>query len=72
MAWLLLVAGHEVTVNLITNGLHNLLTHPDQPVAPRADFTLIDRAVEETLRFEGPVETPRTASRPIPSRPAAR
>ncbi|MGW1203172.1 cytochrome P450 family protein [Streptomyces cyaneofuscatus] len=58
MAWLLLVAGHETTVNLITNGVHNLLAHPDQLAALRADFGLIDHAVEEILRFEGPVETP--------------
>ncbi|MFJ4971564.1 cytochrome P450 [Streptomyces sp. NPDC088755] len=58
MAWLLLVAGHETTVNLITNGVHNLLAHPDQLAALRADFGLIDAAVEEILRFEGPVETP--------------
>ncbi|MFC9028519.1 cytochrome P450 family protein [Streptomyces arboris] len=58
MAWLLLVAGHETTVNLITNGVHNLLAHPDQLAALRADFGLIDNAVEEILRFEGPVETP--------------
>ncbi|MEU0622649.1 cytochrome P450 [Streptomyces rubiginosohelvolus] len=58
MAWLLLVAGHETTVNLITNGVHNLLAHPDQLASLRADFSLIDNAVEEILRFEGPVETP--------------
>lgn len=58
MAWLLLVAGHETTVNLITNGVHNLLTHPEQLALLRADFGLIDNAVEEILRFEGPVETP--------------
>ncbi|MFH9611172.1 cytochrome P450 [Streptomyces sp. NPDC017448] len=58
MVWLLLVAGHETTVNLITNGVHSLLTHPDQLAALRADFSLIDNAVEEILRFEGPVETP--------------
>ncbi len=72
MAWLLLVAGHETTVNLITNGVHNLLAHPGQLAALRADFSLIDNAVEEILRFEGPVETPRTASPPSRSRWAAR
>ncbi|MFE9823009.1 cytochrome P450 [Streptomyces sp. NPDC005791] len=58
MAWLLLVAGHETTVNLISNGALSLLNHPDQLAALRADFALIDNAVEETLRYEGPVETP--------------
>jgi cytochrome P450 len=58
MAWLLLVAGHETTVNLISNGVLALLTHPEQLAALRADLTLIDSAVEEMLRYEGPVETP--------------
>ncbi|MFC9242564.1 cytochrome P450 [Streptomyces sp. NPDC057136] len=58
MAWVLLVAGHETTVNLISNGVLALLTHPEQLAALRADFGLIDNAVEETLRYQGPVETP--------------
>ncbi|CAL9337469.1 cytochrome P450 [Streptomyces sp. Tu 3180] len=58
MAWLLLVAGHETTVNLISNGVLALLTHPEQLAALRADLSLIDAAVEEMLRYEGPVETP--------------
>ncbi|GGV77027.1 cytochrome P450 [Streptomyces thermoviolaceus] len=57
-AWLLLVAGHETTVNLISNGVLALLTHPDQLAALRADMSLIDNAVEEMLRWDGPVETP--------------
>ncbi|MCX5386465.1 cytochrome P450 [Streptomyces sp. NBC_00083] len=58
MAFLLLVAGHETTVNLISNGIRALLAHPDQLAALRADFDgLIDGAVEEMLRYEGPVET---------------
>ncbi|GEJ99792.1 cytochrome P450 [Streptomyces sp. 1-11] len=57
MAYLLLVAGHETTVNLIGNGVHALLTHPDQLAALRADMSLLDGAVEEMLRYEGPVET---------------
>ncbi|MGW0701782.1 cytochrome P450 family protein [Streptomyces sp. NPDC002867] len=58
MAWLLLIAGHETTVNLISNGVLALLTHPEQLAALRADFSLMDGAVEEMLRYDGPVETP--------------
>ncbi|MFI6685632.1 cytochrome P450 [Streptomyces sp. NPDC050485] len=58
MAFLLLVAGHETTVNLISNGVRTLLGHPGQLAALRADFDgLLDGAVEEMLRYEGPVET---------------
>ncbi|THA34339.1 cytochrome P450 [Streptomyces sp. A1277] len=57
MAFLLLVAGHETTVNLISNGVRALLAHPDQLAALRADFGLLDGAVEEMLRYDGPVET---------------
>ncbi|GAA2280138.1 cytochrome P450 [Streptomyces ruber] len=58
MAWLLLVAGHETTVNLISNAVLALLTHPGQLAALRADLSLVDAAVEEALRYEGPLETP--------------
>ncbi|MFG1807405.1 cytochrome P450 [Streptomyces sp. NPDC049040] len=59
MAWVLLVAGHETTVNLISNGVLALLTHPEQLAALRADPEgLLDGAVEEILRYDGPVETP--------------
>ncbi|MEV2253200.1 cytochrome P450 [Streptomyces sp. NPDC050147] len=54
MAFLLLVAGHETTVNLIANAVHLLLGHPDQLAALRADPELLTGAVEETLRFEAP------------------
>ncbi|MGY1581111.1 cytochrome P450 family protein [Streptomyces sp. MN13] len=67
MAYLLLIAGHETTVNLITNGVHALLTHPGQLAALCADMSLIDGAVEEMLRYEGPVEaaTFRYAAEPL-------
>ncbi|GAA4961003.1 cytochrome P450 [Streptomyces caelestis] len=58
MAWLLLVAGHETTVNLISNGALALLNHPEQLAALRADPSLMDNAIEEMLRYEGPLETP--------------
>ncbi|WP_409238504.1 cytochrome P450 family protein [Streptomyces sp. PA5.6] len=57
MAFLLLIAGHETTVNLIGNAVHALFTHPDQLAALRADMTLLDGAIEEALRYEGPLES---------------
>ncbi|MGP4052550.1 cytochrome P450 family protein [Streptomyces sp. 2A115] len=67
MAFVLLIAGHETTVNLISSGVHALLTHPGQLAALRADMTLLDGAVEEMLRYEGPVEnaTFRYAAEPL-------
>ncbi|MFE6041851.1 cytochrome P450 [Streptomyces sp. NPDC056452] len=68
MAFLLLVAGHETTVNLISNGVRALLDHPDQLALLRADPELIDGAVEEMLRYDGPVEnaTLRFTRDPVP------
>ncbi|MBZ5489510.1 MAG: cytochrome P450 [Acidobacteriia bacterium] len=57
MIFLLLIAGHETTVNLIANSALALLCHPDQMERLRCDPSLIEPAVEELLRFEGPVET---------------
>lgn len=56
MAFLILVAGHETTVNLISATVHSLLTHPDQLAALRADFTLTGAATEESLRYNSPVQ----------------
>ncbi|MFJ8135289.1 cytochrome P450 [Streptomyces sp. NPDC096013] len=67
MAFVLLIAGHETTVNLLTSGVHALLSHPDQLAALRADMSLLDGAIEEMLRYEGPVEngTFRFAAEPL-------
>src|SRR5215813_6448448 len=55
MVFLLLIAGHETTVNLIANGTLCLLTHPDQLQLLRDDPSLIKSAIEEMLRYESPV-----------------
>jgi cytochrome P450 len=52
---LLLFAGHETTTNLLGNGLYHLLHHPDQLAALRAEPELVPGAVEELLRYDGPV-----------------
>ncbi|MFF4529911.1 cytochrome P450 [Streptomyces sp. NPDC001407] len=57
MAFLLIVAGHETTANLISSGTLALLRHPGQLAALRADWSLLDGAIEEMLRYDGPVET---------------
>jgi cytochrome P450 len=53
---LLYVAGHETTVNLIGNGLLALLRNPDQLERWRTDPSLDATAVDELLRFDGPVQ----------------
>lgn len=61
MIFLLLVAGHETTVNLIGNGTLALLQHPDQMQLLKErldDEALVKSAIEEILRYNGPVETP--------------
>jgi cytochrome P450 len=51
---LLLFGGHETTTNLIGNGTRTLLEHPDQLARFRAEPALLQSAVEELLRFDGP------------------
>ena len=58
MTFLLLVAGHETTVNLIGSGVLELLQHPDQMNRLRRDPSLIRSAIEELLRFTSPCSWP--------------
>ncbi|MDQ3302111.1 MAG: cytochrome P450 [Actinomycetota bacterium] len=55
MAFLLLVAGHETTVNLIASGTLALLENPEQAERLRRDPSLVKPAVEELLRYTSPV-----------------
>src|SRR5437588_482776 len=56
MIFILLVAGHETTVNLIGSGSLALLEHPDQLAKLRNEPALIKTAIEELVRFVCPVE----------------
>jgi cytochrome P450 len=72
MAFILLFAGFETTVNLVGNGVYALLVHPEQRELLQASLAVGDRAlletgVEELLRYDGPVElaTWRFATEPL-------
>jgi cytochrome P450 PksS len=56
MVFVLLVAGHETTVNLLASGTLALLDHPDQLDRLRNEPSIVKTAVEELLRFTSPVE----------------
>jgi cytochrome P450 len=56
MVAILIVAGHETTVSLIGNATLALLSHPEQRAAIERDPSLLPRAVEELIRYDGPVE----------------
>ncbi|MEV6338364.1 cytochrome P450 [Nocardia vinacea] len=56
-ASLLMGAGFETTVNLIGNGVAQLVTHPEQLDRLRAEPDLWPNAVEEVLRIDAPVQT---------------
>jgi cytochrome P450 len=53
---LILFAGHETTTNLLCNAIVALDRHPAELARLRADPSLVNRAVEELLRFEGPIK----------------
>lgn len=55
MVFLLLIAGHETTVNLIGTGMLALLEHPDQMEKLRGNPAMIKTAIEELLRYSSPV-----------------
>ncbi|MCG8353499.1 MAG: cytochrome P450 [Chloroflexales bacterium] len=56
MVFLLIIAGYETTVHLITNSVVTLLQHPAQLAHLRAQLALMESAVEEVLRYNGPVQ----------------
>lgn len=63
---LLLFAGHETTLNLISNGLYLLLTHPDELHQLQDRPELLPDAIEEMLRYAGPASiTTRFALEPM-------
>jgi cytochrome P450 len=55
MALLMVLAGHDTTVNLLTNGTLAFLEHPDQLALLRSDPSLLPNAIEEILRYDCPV-----------------
>lgn len=55
MIWLLITAGHETTVNLIGNGILAMLQNPGQMNLLRDNPSLLPSAVEELLRYAGPI-----------------
>lgn len=56
LIFVLIIAGHETTVNLIGNGVLALLEHPDQKEMLKSQPELIHSAIEEILRYNGPAE----------------
>ncbi len=52
----MLNAGHETSTNMISHGIHEMLSNPDQIARLNADPELIDPMVEEVLRFQAPIQ----------------
>ena len=64
--YLLILAGHETTMNLISNGVITLQRHPEQRAFVEADPARLANMVEETLRYESPVHSQaRTTTRAV-------
>lgn len=64
--YILSIAGNETTTKLIGNMCYQLHCHPDQAALLRADPALIESAVEETMRFDGPTQMmARTTTRDV-------
>src|SRR5262249_23016193 len=64
--YLLILAGHETTMNLISNGVITLQRHADQRAAVVADPAQLPNMVEEVLRYESPVQSQaRTTTRDV-------
>jgi len=55
MVFTLIVAGHETTYHLIVNAVYTLLMHPEELARLQAEPALIDSAIEELMRFNGPI-----------------
>ncbi len=64
---LLLLAGHETTLNLLGNGMYCLLSHPQELARLRQHPELVDSMINEVLRFEAPFQraTFRVTTRPL-------
>jgi cytochrome P450 len=63
---LLLNAGHEASVNVFGNGIHALLSHPDQLARVTSGEVPIDIALEELIRFDAPLQLfERTATKDV-------
>jgi cytochrome P450 len=56
MVVLLIIAGHETTVSLLGNAVLALLQHPDQRQTLESDPARMSHAIEELLRYDGPIE----------------
>lgn len=67
LAWVLLVAGNETTSSLIGNGTLALLRNPGQLAALRANPGLLGPAIQELMRYAGPVKivAPRYTTEPV-------